>query len=79
MIATAFLSLDSQCCCCTPNVAHCISIVDKEEESQEVRSKFGLALLLAIAYAAVGNRKLIGTPPNMVSQVLLPKHFKSSN
>jgi hypothetical protein len=31
---------DSQCCCCTPNVPIALAIVDKEEESQEVRSKF---------------------------------------
>jgi sodium-dependent dicarboxylate transporter 2/3/5 len=54
-----------------------LAIVDKEEGSKEVNSKFGLALLLAIAYAASigGTGSLIGTPPNMVFAGVVTKAF----
>lgn len=54
-----------------------LAIVDKEEGSKEVNSKFGLALLLAIAYAASigGTGSLIGTPPNMVFAGVVAKAF----
>jgi sodium-dependent dicarboxylate transporter 2/3/5 len=78
MIATAFLSF------WIANVAVvllmlpiALAIADKEEESKEVNSKFGLALMLAIAYAASigGTGSLIGTPPNMVFAGVVAKAF----
>ena len=78
MIATAFLSL------WIANVAVvllmlpiALAIVDKEEENKERNPKFGLALMLAIAYAASvgGTGSLIGTPPNMVFAGVFAKTF----
>jgi sodium-dependent dicarboxylate transporter 2/3/5 len=78
MIATAFLSL------WIANVAVvllmlpiALAIVDKEEENKERNPKFGLALMLAIAYAASvgGTGSLIGTPPNMVFAGVFSKTF----
>ena len=69
MIATAFLSM------WIANVAVVLlmlpiatAIITKEEETDEQNSRFGLALMLAIAYAASvgGTATLIGTPPNLV-------------
>jgi sodium-dependent dicarboxylate transporter 2/3/5 len=78
MIATAFLSM------WIANVAVvllmlpiALAIVDKEEENEERNPKFGLALMLAIAYAASvgGTGSLIGTPPNMVFAGVFAKTF----
>lgn len=78
MIATAFLSF------WIANVAVvllmlpiALAIVDKEEENEERNPKFGLALMLAIAYAASigGTGSLIGTPPNMVFAGVFAKSF----
>lgn len=80
MIATAFLSM------WIANVAVvllmlpiALAIVDKEEEesSDKRNPKFGLALMLAIAYAASvgGTGSLIGTPPNMVFAGVFAKTF----
>lgn len=78
MIATAFLSF------WIANVAVvllmlpiALAIVDKEEENEEKNPKFGLALMLAIAYAASvgGTGSLIGTPPNMVFAGVFAKFF----
>ena len=78
MIATAFLSF------WIANVAVvllmlpiALAIVDKEEENAERNPKFGLALMLAIAYAASvgGTGSLIGTPPNMVFAGVFSKAF----
>ena len=80
MIATAFLSM------WIANVAVVLlmlpiglAIVDKEEENEERSPKFGLALMLAIAYAASvgGTGSLIGTPPNMVFAGVFAKAFPS--
>lgn len=77
MIATAFLSM------WIANVAVALlmlpialAIIDKEEGSDQ-NSKFGLALMLAIAYAASvgGTATLIGTPPNMAFVGILEKLF----
>ena len=78
MIATAFLSM------WIANVAVvllmlpiALAIVDKEEENEDRNPKFGLALMLAIAYAASvgGTGSLIGTPPNMVFAGVFAKTF----
>ncbi|MFT4576834.1 MAG: sodium-dependent dicarboxylate transporter 2/3/5 [Polaribacter sp.] len=78
MIATAFLSF------WIANVAVvllmlpiALAIVDKEEENKENNSKFGLAMMLGIAYAASvgGTGSLIGTPPNMVFAGVFAKFF----
>lgn len=78
MIATAFLSM------WIANVAVvllmlpiALAIIDKEEENEERNPKFGLALMLAIAYAASvgGTGTLIGTPPNMVFAGVFTKTF----
>jgi sodium-dependent dicarboxylate transporter 2/3/5 len=78
MIATAFLSM------WIANVAVvllmlpiALAIVDKEEENEDRNPKFGLALMLAIAYAASvgGTGTLIGTPPNMVFAGVFAKTF----
>jgi sodium-dependent dicarboxylate transporter 2/3/5 len=54
-----------------------LAIVDKEEQNAERNPQFGLALMLAIAYAASigGTGSLIGTPPNMVFAGVLAKVF----
>jgi len=78
MIATAFLSF------WIANVAVvllmlpiALAIVDKEEENPERNPQFGLAMMLAIAYAASigGTGSLIGTPPNMVFAGVFAKAF----
>ena len=78
MLATAFLSF------WIANVAVvllmlpiALAIADKEEENEERNPKFGLALMLAIAYAASigGTGSLIGTPPNMVFAGVFAKVF----
>ena len=78
MIATAFLSF------WIANVAVvllmlpiALAIVDKEEENEERNPKFGLAMMLSIAYAASigGTGSLIGTPPNMVFAGVFAKVF----
>jgi sodium-dependent dicarboxylate transporter 2/3/5 len=78
MIATAFLSF------WIANVAVvllmlpiALAIVDKEEENPDRNPKFGLAMMLAIAYAASigGTGSLIGTPPNMVFAGVFAKTF----
>ena len=78
MIATALLSL------WIANVAVtllmlpiALAIVDKEEENTDKNPQFGLALMLAIAYAASlgGTGSLIGTPPNMVFAGVVSKMF----
>ncbi len=78
MIATAFLSF------WIANVAVvllmlpiALAIVDKEEENENRNPKFGLAMMLAIAYAASvgGTGSLIGTPPNMVFAGVFEKAF----
>ena len=78
MIATAFLSF------WIANVAVvllmlpiALAIIDKEEESETNNPKFGLALMLSIAYAASigGTGSLIGTPPNMVFAGVVSKVF----
>lgn len=77
MIATAFLSM------WIANVAVAllmlpiaIAIID-EEEITDPTGKFGLALMLAIAYAASvgGTATLIGTPPNMAFVGILETMF----
>lgn len=54
-----------------------LAIVDKEEQNTERNPQFGLALMLAIAYAASvgGTGSLIGTPPNMVFAGVVAKIF----
>ena len=78
MIATAFLSF------WIANVAVvllmlpiALAIVDKEEENPDRNPNFGLAMMLAIAYAASigGTGSLIGTPPNMVFAGVFAKAF----
>jgi sodium-dependent dicarboxylate transporter 2/3/5 len=78
MISTAFLSF------WIANVAVvllmlpiALAIVDKEEESENKSPKFGLAMMLAIAYAASigGTGSLIGTPTNMVFAGVFEKAF----
>ncbi len=78
MIATAFLSF------WIANVAVAllmlpiaIAIIDKEEGNKESNPKFGVALMLSIAYAASigGAGSLIGTPPNMVFAGVVAKTF----
>lgn len=78
MIATAFLSF------WIANVAVvllmlpiALAIVSKEEENENSHPKFGLAMMLAIAYAASvgGTGSLIGTPPNMVFAGVFEKAF----
>lgn len=77
MIATAFLSM------WIANVAVAllmlpiaIAIIDKEESAGR-KGQFGLALMLAIAYAASvgGTATLIGTPPNMAFVGILETMF----
>lgn len=77
MIATAFLSM------WIANVAVtllmlpiALAIIDKEEVSDK-EGVYGLALMLAIAYAASigGTATLIGTPPNMAFVGILEKLF----
>jgi sodium-dependent dicarboxylate transporter 2/3/5 len=53
-----------------------IAIIDKEEHSVH-KANFGLAMMLAIAYAASigGTGSLIGTPPNMVFAGVMEKMF----
>ena len=69
MVATAFLSM------WIANLAVALlmlpigtAMIAKEAEAGSGESKFGLALMLAIAYSASvgGTGTLIGTPPNMV-------------
>lgn len=78
MIATAFLSF------WIANVAVvllmlpiALAIISKEEENENRNPKFGLAMMLAIAYAASigGTGSLIGTPPNMVFAGVFEKNF----
>jgi len=78
MIATALLSL------WIANVAVvllmlpiALAIIDKEEGNTERNPNFGLALMLAVAYAASvgGTGSLIGTPPNMVFAGVFAKVF----
>jgi len=78
MIATAFLSF------WIANVAVAllllpiaIAIIYKEEGNKESNPKFGVALMLSIAYAASigGAGSLIGTPPNMVFAGVVAKTF----
>ncbi|MFT7033984.1 MAG: sodium-dependent dicarboxylate transporter 2/3/5 [Cyclobacteriaceae bacterium] len=54
-----------------------LAIVDKEEENDQRNPNFGLAMMLAIAYAASvgGTGSLIGTPPNMVFAGVVSKLF----
>ncbi|MFT6827102.1 MAG: sodium-dependent dicarboxylate transporter 2/3/5 [Roseivirga sp.] len=54
-----------------------LAIADKEAEMEGRSPKFGLALMLAIAYAASvgGTGSLIGTPPNMVFAGVVAKMF----
>lgn len=56
-----------------------IAIIDKEEHSVH-KKNFGLAMMLAIAYAASigGTGSLIGTPPNMVFAGVMEKMFPDS-
>ena len=53
-----------------------IAIIDKEEHSVH-KANFGIAMMLAIAYAASigGTGSLIGTPPNMVFAGVMEKMF----
>lgn len=78
MLATAFLSM------WIANVAVtllmlpiAVAIMDKEESESGQKSSFGLALMLAIAYAASvgGTASLIGTPPNLVFVGVIEKLF----
>lgn len=79
MLATAFLSM------WIANVAVALlmlpialALINKEEaEADGQLSNFGLALMLAIAYAASvgGTATLIGTPPNMVFAGMIGKLF----
>jgi sodium-dependent dicarboxylate transporter 2/3/5 len=79
MLATAFLSM------WIANVAVtllmlpiALALINKEEaETDGQLSKFGLALMLAIAYSASvgGTATLIGTPPNMVFAGMIDKLF----
>jgi len=54
-----------------------LAIIDKEEHDEKRNPKFGLALMLSIAYAASvgGTGSLIGTPPNMVFAGIIAKVF----
>lgn len=54
-----------------------LAIIDKEESKENSSPHFGLALMLAIAYAASvgGTGSLIGTPPNMVFAGVVEKVF----
>lgn len=81
MIATAFLSM------WIANVAVALlmlpialAIVDKEESETPGMSSFGLALMLAIAYASSvgGTATLIGTPPNLVFTGIVEKLFPNA-
>lgn len=78
MIATALLSM------WIANVAVTlmmmpigIAVISREESDSKQKTKFGLALMLAIAYAASigGTGTLIGTPPNMVFAGMIDKFF----
>jgi sodium-dependent dicarboxylate transporter 2/3/5 len=79
MVATAFLSM------WIANVAVALlmlpialALINKEETDADGKlSKFGLALMLAIAYSASvgGTATLIGTPPNMVFAGIIGKMF----
>lgn len=81
MIATAFLSL------WIANVAVvllmlpiALAILEREEVAEDSNPKFGVALMLAIAYSASigGTGSLIGTPPNMVFAGVYSKSFPNN-
>lgn len=81
IIATAFLSM------WIANVAVALlmlpialAIISKEEEVSSEQDNFGLALMLAIAYASSigGTATLIGTPPNLVFTGMVEKLFPNA-
>ena len=81
MIASAFLSM------WIANVAVALlmlpialAIVEKDEHLASAKSSFGLALMLAIAYACSigGTATLIGTPPNLIFSGIYEKLFPQS-
>ena len=77
MLATAFLSMWIANVAVTLLMLPIATAIIIEEENSGIKSKFGLALMLSIAYAASigGTGSLVGTPPNMAFAGILEKMF----
>lgn len=78
MISTAFLSMwIANVTAAVMMFPIALSIIVKEEEASGVKTNFGTALMLSIAYAATvgGLGTLIGTPTNLILIGILEKLF----
>lgn len=78
MISTAFLSMwIANVTAAVMMFPIALSIIVKEEEASAVKTNFGTAMMLSIAYAATvgGLSTLIGTPTNLILIGILEKLF----